>query len=82
MYLKRAFYSSFLIISYLLKNVIYFISNEFNKKGNNQKIKAHQVAGDYYGEISLNYDEPLEVDGLLGCIEEYKAKGEEVSYYH
>lgn len=38
------------------------------------KSEVHQVVGHYYGEITLNNDETLVVDGLLGCIEEHKAK--------
>ncbi len=38
------------------------------------KSEVHQVVGHYYGEVSLNNDETLVVDGLLGCIEEHNAK--------
>lgn len=38
------------------------------------KSDVHQPAGHYSGKIMLENEEILEVDGLLGCIEEHFAK--------
>lgn len=36
--------------------------------------EVHQMVGHYYGKIKLDDGETLEIDGLLGCIEDHHAK--------